>query len=195
VPRGASSSACLSAASVMRRRFVAPPHLHRRPPGPSGARAARRRDDEPGDHARRGRQGRRDWRGDPSSALLEVLDPAQNHSFRDHYLDVELDLSGVMFIHCQRRRHHPGPLLDRMEVIRFDGYTTSERSQSPAATCGRAGGSQRLLAEEVEISDELLRSWSPNTHVRRASAPGARDWHAVAQGLRPISPRVARRLL
>jgi ATP-dependent Lon protease len=101
-----------------------------------------------------------DWRGDPSAALLEVLDPAQNHSFRDHYLDVELDLSQVMFIATANVADTiPGPLLDRMEVIRFDGYTSEEKL---AIAKGYLWPRQRdrngLLEGEVEISDELLRT-------------------------------------
>jgi ATP-dependent Lon protease len=99
-----------------------------------------------------------DWRGDPSAALLEVLDPAQNHSFRDHYLDVELDLSQVVFIATANVTETiPGPLLDRMEVIRFDGYTVDEKV---AIARGYLWPRQRerngLREGEVEISDELL---------------------------------------
>jgi ATP-dependent Lon protease len=101
-----------------------------------------------------------DWRGDPSAALLEVLDPAQNHSFRDHYLDVELDLSQVMFIATANVADTiPGPLLDRMEVIRFDGYTSEEKL---AIAKGYLWPRQRdrngLREDEVEISDEILRT-------------------------------------
>jgi ATP-dependent Lon protease len=99
-----------------------------------------------------------DWRGDPSAALLEVLDPAQNHSFRDHYLDVELDLSQVMFLATANVADTiPGPLLDRMEVIRFDGYTSAEKL---AIAKGYLWPRQRdrngLREEEVAISDETL---------------------------------------
>jgi ATP-dependent Lon protease len=101
-----------------------------------------------------------DWRGDPSSALLEVLDPAQNHSFRDHYLDVELDLSGVMFIATANVADTiPGPLLDRMEVIRFDGYTTSEKTAiARGYLWPRQLERNGLRPEEVDISDELLQT-------------------------------------
>ncbi len=101
-----------------------------------------------------------DWRGDPSAALLEVLDPAQNHSFRDHYLDVELDLSQVMFLATANVADTiPGPLLDRMEVIRFDGYTSEEKL---AIAKGYLWPRQRdrngLREDEVEISDDVLRA-------------------------------------
>ncbi len=101
-----------------------------------------------------------DWRGDPSAALLEVLDPAQNHSFRDHYLDVELDLSQVMFLATANVADTiPGPLLDRMEVIHFDGYTSEEKL---AIAKGYLWPRQRdrngLREDEVEISDEVLRT-------------------------------------
>ncbi|MGZ8695143.1 MAG: endopeptidase La, partial [Gaiellaceae bacterium] len=101
-----------------------------------------------------------DWRGDPSAALLEVLDPAQNHSFRDHYLDVELDLSGVFFIATANIAETiPGPLLDRMEVIRFDGYTVEEKA---AIANGYLWPRQRerngLHSEEVTLTDEGLRT-------------------------------------
>ena len=99
-----------------------------------------------------------DWRGDPSAALLEVLDPAQNHSFRDHYLDVELDLSQVVFIATGNVAEAiPGPLLDRMEIIRFDGYTTDEKV---AIARGYLWPRQRerngLHEDEVSVSDEVL---------------------------------------
>jgi ATP-dependent Lon protease len=101
-----------------------------------------------------------DWRGDPSAALLEVLDPAQNHSFRDHYLDVELDLSEVLFIATGNVAETiPAPLLDRMEVVRFDGYTTEEKV---AIARGYLWPRQRerngLREDEVSIDDATLRT-------------------------------------
>ena len=99
-----------------------------------------------------------DWRGDPSAALLEVLDPAQNSTFRDHYLDVEVDLSQVFFIATANIAETiPGPLLDRMEVIRFDGYTTDEKV---AIARGYLWPRQReragLREDEVSIEDDVV---------------------------------------
>ena len=99
-----------------------------------------------------------DWRGDPSAALLEVLDPAQNHSFRDHYLDVELDLSEVVFIATANITDTiPGPLLDRMETIRFDGYTVDEKVAIARGYLWPRQLERNGLREgEVEITDELV---------------------------------------
>ncbi len=101
-----------------------------------------------------------DWRGDPSAALLEVLDPAQNHSFRDHYLDVELDLSGVLFLATANVADTiPGPLLDRMEVIRFDGYTTAEKvAIARGYLWTRQLERNGLRPDEVELTDDILRT-------------------------------------
>ena len=101
-----------------------------------------------------------DYRGDPSSALLEVLDPAQNHTFRDHYLEVDLDLSRVLFIATANVSETiPGALLDRMEVIRIDGYTESEKvSIAKHHLVDRQLARAALRPDEVEISDEALRA-------------------------------------
>jgi ATP-dependent Lon protease len=99
-----------------------------------------------------------DWRGDPSAALLEVLDPAQNHSFRDHYLDVELDLSEVVFIATANIVDTiPAPLLDRMEVIEFNGYTTDEKvAIARGFLWPRQLTRNGLQDDEVAIDDDSL---------------------------------------
>ena len=101
-----------------------------------------------------------DWRGDPSAALLEVLDPAQNHSFRDHYLDVEVDLSEVVFLATANQLDTiPAPLLDRMEIIAFDGYTTQEKlAIARGYLLPRQIKRHGLEADEVEVDDAILLS-------------------------------------
>ena len=101
-----------------------------------------------------------DWRGDPSAGLLEVLDPAQNHTFRDHYLDVDLDLSDVLFIATANMVEQiPGPLLDRMEVVRIDGYTDEEKvAIARDHLIGRQLAGAGLLESEVSVPEETLRA-------------------------------------
>jgi ATP-dependent Lon protease len=99
-----------------------------------------------------------DWRGDPSSALLEVLDPAQNHTFRDHYLEVDLDLSDILFIATANVVETiPAPLLDRTEVIRIDGYTDREKVDiARDHLLPRQVRNAGLEPEELEISEDAL---------------------------------------
>jgi ATP-dependent Lon protease len=101
-----------------------------------------------------------DYRGDPSSALLEVLDPAQNHTFRDHYLEIELDLSKVLFIATANIVETiPSALLDRMEVIRLDGYTEDEKlAIARHHLLPRQLERAALRADEVELDDDAVRA-------------------------------------
>jgi ATP-dependent Lon protease len=131
-----------------------------------------------------------DYRGDPTAALLEVLDPAQNHTFRDHYLEVELDLSDVLFIATANVAELiPEPLLDRMELIRLDGYTEDEkvtiaRDHLLPRQLERAG----LEAAEVEITDDAFRRLATE-YTREA---GVRNLErSIARVLRKIAAKVA----
>src|SRR6266545_1170426 len=131
-----------------------------------------------------------DWRGDPSSALLEVLDPAQNHTFRDHYLDVDLDLSEVLFIATGNVAETiPGPLLDRMEVIRLDGYTEDEKvAIDRDHLLGRQLERNGLQAEEVELTDDSLRA-VVNDYTREA---GVRNLEReLGKVLRKVTTKLA----
>ena len=127
-----------------------------------------------------------DWRGDPSSALLEVLDPAQNHTFRDHYLEVDLDLSDVVFIATANVLDSiPGPLLDRMEVVRLDGYTEEEKvAIAGEHLLGRLLDRAGLEPGEVSFDAPALRAvasgWTREAGVRELERQLGRILRKVA---------------
>ena len=131
-----------------------------------------------------------DYRGDPSSALLEVLDPAQNHTFRDHYLEVELDLSKVLFIATANVVDTiPSPLLDRMEVLRLDGYTDDEKlAIARHHLLRRQIERQALRPEEVVVDDDALRTIIDN-YTREA---GVRSLEReLGRLLRKVATKIA----
>jgi ATP-dependent Lon protease len=131
-----------------------------------------------------------DWRGDPSAALLEVLDPAQNHSFRDHYLEVELDLSDVVFLATANVLEAiPEPLLDRMELVTLDGYTEDDKvAIARDFLLPRQLERAALTADEVTVTDAALREIAAN-YTREA---GVRQMERLlAKALRKAATRLA----
>jgi ATP-dependent Lon protease len=132
-----------------------------------------------------------DYRGDPAAALLEVLDPAQNHTFRDHYLEVDLDLSDVVFLATANVVETiPQPLLDRMELVTLDGYTEDDKiAIARQYLLPRQLGLAALTADEVQVTDEALREIAAN-YTRE---PGVRQLERLlAKVLRKVATKLAR---
>ena len=130
-----------------------------------------------------------DFRGDPSSALLEVLDPEQNHAFNDHYLEVDYDLSDVMFVATSNSLNIPGPLLDRMEVIRLSGYTEDEKINiAMRYLVEKQKQNNGLKTGELQLSESAVRD-IVRYYTREAGV------RSLEREIAKISRKVARELL
>ncbi|MFV8315450.1 endopeptidase La [Mycobacterium sp. 23] len=131
-----------------------------------------------------------DYRGDPSAALLEVLDPAQNHTFRDHYLDLDLDLSDVVFLATANVIENiPSALLDRMELVQIDGYTEDDKvAIARDYLLPRQRDRAALTEDEVTVTDEALRKIAAD-YTRE---PGVRQFERLlAKALRKVTTKLA----
>lgn len=130
-----------------------------------------------------------DYRGDPAAALLEVLDPAQNHTFRDHYLDLDLDLSDVLFLATANVVENiPSALLDRMELVTLDGYTEDDKvAIARDYLLPRQAERAALTADEITVTDAALREIAAN-YTRE---PGVRQFERLlAKALRKVATNV-----